>query len=173
MKKKAMGKVFLAILFVTVLTGCSTQEEADTNENTSPNTRSVSARSSTEQEIANVEISVNNVTYTVIMEDTPTGRALVSRLPSTSMRLPASYDRDGVLKYYDMPNEVVSDPEEITTVSAGELLLDGNDRLLLFYQDTEAVGTYTRVGRIENSEGLAEAVGNDEAFFTVTRLANE
>lgn len=173
MKRRFFRKLALVLLLIGVMAGCSRQEDNVSDENGEQNgqTSSSLTGNNSDQAIANVLINVNDAEFTIQMNDTATGRALVSMIPSTSMRLPTSYEQDGVLKYYDMAREVVSDPEELSSVSAGELLLDGNDRLLLYYEDTELNGSYTRVGRIEDATGLAEALGDSDVVFTVSRIS--
>lgn len=173
MKRKIFGKITIALALIGVMAGCNRQDNSGSDGDNDQNEQSVNSlsRSTSEQAITNVEINVNNNDFTIQMNDTPTGRSLVSMIPSSSMRLPTSYDRDGILKYYDMAREVESDPEEISSVSAGELLLDGNDRLLLYYKDTDLSGEYTRVGKIENADNLADVLGNEDVIFTVARVS--
>lgn len=169
MKKKIIKSLFLLAVLLGGVMGCSKNEQNTLSENDSQENSSNMSNPQDEDEITNVEINVNNTNFLVNMDNTPTGKALMARLPSTSMRLPTSYDQDGVLKYYDMPMNIVSNPEKITNVSTGDLLMDGNDRLILYYQDAEINGEYTKVGKIENSDGLAEALGDGEVTFILTK----
>lgn len=164
-----MKKVIIAILSATVLgvslMGCksntsssNTYDEKSTSENASS--------SNNQSEVSNISIQFgeNGETFVINMYNNSTAVELAKSLGTSGMNLPIyNYDDfDGYeyFQYYDIPSRynIPSNPETITYAKAGELYYSDPNRVILFYQDAEINGEYTRVGYMENTEGLKEAV---------------
>ncbi|NGM18118.1 hypothetical protein GMI70_08980 [Eggerthellaceae bacterium zg-893] len=120
-------------------------------------------------ELPVITLSFNGAQYDLVMDDTATSRELLALVPSSRMALPPSHDRDGVWKYYDMATGVSEDPEPLESAQAGDVLLDGPDRLILVYEDTPLDGSYTHVGTVEDVDGLAEALGDGDVDITIIK----
>ncbi len=116
-----------------------------------------------------ITLSFNGAQYDLVMDDTATSRELLALVPSSRMALPPSHDRDGVWKYYDMATGVSEDPEPLESAQAGDVLLDGPDRLILVYEDAPLDGSYTHVGTIQDVDGLAAALGDGDVDITIIK----
>ena len=73
------------------------------------------------------------------------------------------FENHEVMQYYDIPGRytIPSDPETITSERAGEVYYSEPNRMILFYHDAEVTGEYTKVGTIEGTGELSEAVENN------------
>ncbi len=60
-------------------------------------------------------------------------------------------------KYHYLGTSLLSRPENPGRIQAGDLMLYGDECVVLFYKDFST--SYTRIGRLKSAEGLAEAVG--------------
>lgn len=98
------------------------------------------------------------------LEDNPTATAIAGYVGTASWRLPIyhydDYDDWEVMQYYDIPSryEIPSNAETVTSEKAGEVYYSEPNRIILFYQDAEVTGEYTKVGTIEYSEAFQSAV---------------
>ena len=54
-------------------------------------------------------------------------------------------------------------PEQVGHVEAGDVMLFGEDCVVLFYRSFDTPYSYTRIGKINDIEGLADALGDGDA----------
>lgn len=114
---------------------------------------------STEQKI---KITVGSKTFTATLENNASAKELVERMPFTvNMQ-----ELNGNEKYYQFPDSFPSDPRSFDTIKAGDLMLYQSDYLVVFYEDHSTTYDYTRLGVIDNADGLAEALGSGSAQVT-------
>jgi flavodoxin len=108
-----------------------------------------------------IQIQINNQTYTAELEDNETAAAFLEKLPLTLQM----HELNGNEKYaYGV--SLPSDAEAVGTIQAGDLMLFGDDCLVLFYDSFSTGYSYTRIGHITDPEGLADAVGSGNADIT-------
>lgn len=99
--------------------------------------------------------------------DNSTAATIAEYVGTASFRLPINhyddYENWEVMQYYDLPSSYVipSNPETITSAKAGELYYSNPNRIVLFYQDAEVSGEYTKVGYFDYSEEFQAAVENN------------
>ena len=108
-----------------------------------------------------IEITVGGKTFTAEIEDSETGRAFCALLPMT---LNMS-ELNGNEKYHYLSNGLPSNAQYYGTIQAGDLMLYGNSCVVLFYGNAGGY-SYTRLGRLTSTAGLAEAVGSGDVSVT-------
>ena len=111
-----------------------------------------------------VVVTVGGKRFAALVEDTATGRAFLEKLPLTL----DMQELNGNEKYrygVALPTAAVF----CATIEAGDLMLYGSNCLVLFYGAAGGY-SYTRVGRLVSTEGLAEAVGSDTATVTFEKV---
>lgn len=102
-----------------------------------------------------IKITVGGRSFAAEIEDSATGRVFVGRLP---MRLDMS-ELNGNEKYCDLSEPLPAAAKYCATVEAGDLMLYGSSCVVLFYGRAGGY-SYTRIGRLVQPAGLAEAVGS-------------
>lgn len=106
--------------------------------------------------------------YTVELEDNDTAATLADYAARGEYNLPIytyeDYENEDVLQFYDIPSryEIPDDAQHYTEEKAGELYYSYPNRVILFYQDAQIEGDYTKVGTLTTTEGLVDAVRNNE-----------
>ena len=121
---------------------------------TKPNPHS--APTQEEDAMPKLLLTVNGQTFSATLADTPTARALLAQLPlSVSMQ-----ELNGNEKYYYLPESLPTDAQQPGSIRAGDLMLYGADCLVLFYADFSTSYSYTRLGVLDDPEGLAQALGD-------------
>lgn len=114
------------------------------------------------QDISALVIEVNGQTFNATLQDNPTTRALLERLPMTV----TMDELNGNEKYYYMDESLPTDPLRPGQIHAGDLMLYGSDCLVLFYENFPSSYSYTRLGTVDNPAGLASALGNGSIEVT-------
>lgn len=110
-----------------------------------------------------IEININGKTFTAQVEETATGRAFCDLMPMTI----DMSELNGNEKYHYLSNSLPTNPQYCSTIAAGDLMLYGNSCVVLFYGNAGGY-SYTRLGRLSSTDGLAEAVGRGNVKVTFT-----
>jgi hypothetical protein len=93
-----------------------------------------------------------------------TASPLVNLLPVTLEMA----ELNGNEKHGRLPRSLPIDAARPGTIRTGDVLLYGNDTLVVFYQTFQSSYSYTRIGRIEDSAGLAQTLGTGDPRVTFT-----
>lgn len=93
--------------------------------------------------------------FAITPEDNPTARAFAQLLPM-ALDMP---DLNGNEKHVRLPRSLPAHAVRPGTIRTGDVMLYGNDTLVVFYKTFPSSYSYTRIGRITKVEGLVEALG--------------
>nr|WP_320024291.1 cyclophilin-like fold protein [uncultured Acetobacterium sp.] len=161
-----MKKIFLILGLLTLclcLVACDSGQTQKSESVNQENTATVSDPETTEEKVAvnlpamnNIKITVNGQEFSATLYDNQTTQNFVKKLPLTI----DMSELNGNEKFYYLEEPLPVAAEQIGEIRAGDLMLYGDDCLVLFYENFSSAYRYTRIGAIENAEGLAEAVGD-------------
>jgi hypothetical protein len=93
--------------------------------------------------------------FAVTLEDSPTARAFLQMLPM-SLEMPDLNDNE---KHVRLPKSLPTNATRPGTIRTGDLMLYGNDTLVVFYKTFPSSYSYTRIGHFTQLDGLVEALG--------------
>lgn len=68
-------------------------------------------------------------------------------------------DLNGNEKHVELPKALPANASQPGTIHAGDLMLYGSRTLVLFYLTFNSSYSYTRLGRVDDAAGLAQALG--------------
>lgn len=97
-----------------------------------------------------VNMTIDGTTFSVVWENNPSASALRARFP---LALSMS-DLHKNEKYGRLAQPLPASPQPVHTIHTGDIMLYGDDTLVLFYKDFDTTYTYTRLGRIKDTELL-------------------
>lgn len=119
------------------------------------------------QEDFAVNITVGTQVFTAKFYGNEASRALMAQMPFTVNMTDLNRNE----KYYNLPENLPSDnTEKPETIHAGEIMCWSGDTLVLFYETfSNAYGGYVRLGTIEDTTGLAAALGTDNVTVTFSK----
>ena len=102
-----------------------------------------------------INIIVGSKSFTATLADSETGEAFAALLPlSVTMN-----ELNGNEKYHYLSSSLPTAAYQPGTIHAGDLMLYGNNCVVLFYETFNSSYSYTRLGAIDDPSGLAEALG--------------
>lgn len=120
------------------------------------------------QIVTNLKITVGKETFNATLYENKTTQALVALFPMTM----DMSEMNGNEKYYYLTNKLPTASEKVGEISSGDLMLYGTDCLVLFYENFSSAYQYTRIGTIEDADGLAEALGDKKCKVTFDVVKN-
>lgn len=138
------------------------QSDSSDTSVTSPQTEVTTAEQHEEKEADDMQIVVGNKQFAVTLESNDTVTALTEMLPLT---LDMS-ELNGNEKYYYLDTSLPSSPEKVGHISEGDIMLYGDNCLVVFYESFDTSYTYTKIGHIDDTSGLADALGKDGVIVT-------
>lgn len=109
-----------------------------------------------------VNLRINNKEYKLILYDNDTARDFLRMLPLTI----TMNDLNSNEKYYNLSKSLTTKSERAGSIKRGDFMLYGNNCLVLFYESFSTSYSYTRIGYIENTDGLKDSLGNGSIEIT-------
>ena len=121
------------------------------------------AGSDSDHRIGNkMRIKIGTKTCAATLDDNATAAAFKSLLPMTVNMV----ELNGNEKYFDLPGNLPTNASNPRRIQSGDLMIYGSNTLVLFYKTFSTSYSYTKLGRINDTEGLAAAVGSGNVTVT-------
>ncbi len=109
-----------------------------------------------------MKITVGSSVFSATLYDNASANAFKAKLPLTiTMR-----DVNDNEKAYDFSDTLPTNAAVGGNIHAGDLMLYGNNCLVLFYESFNSTYSYSRLGKINNVAGLKTALGNGSVTVT-------
>ena len=103
-----------------------------------------------------INIIIGSKAFTATLADSETGEAFAALLPLTV----TMNELNGNEKYHYLSSSLPTAAYQPGTIHAGDLMLYGNNCVVLFYETFNSSYSYTPIGSIDNPSGLAAALGS-------------
>jgi len=107
-------------------------------------------------------ITIGKAEYTATLADNPAAKAFAALLPMAVNMT----ELNGNEKYCGLGSALPTDTFRPETIRSGDLLLWGANTAVLFYETFSSAYSYTRLGRIDDPDGLAAALGRGSVRVT-------
>ncbi len=121
------------------------------------NTKAADATQTTTKKAGSMKLVIGDKTFKVRLENNPTAQALKEQLPLDLTMT----ELNGNEKYYYY-SALPSEAQKVGTVHAGDVMLFQDNTLVIFYKTFRTDYSYTRIGTIEDTDGLAKALGSGD-----------
>ena len=100
-------------------------------------------------------MTVGERRFAITLTDSPAARAFAAQMPLTLDMA----ELNGNEKHADLPKALPTNASRPGTIRSGDLMLYGSDTLVVFYLTFDSSYSYTRLGRVDDPAGLAQALG--------------
>lgn len=136
-----MKRIIVGILIgILIITGCQKEESIKKEK-----------RSETMKEVM---VIINEKEYSLELEDNKTAKEFLEVLPlSITMS-----ELNGNEKYFYLDKSFTTEEYQPKNISKGDVMLFGNNCLVIFYKNFETTYSYTKIGHIND---LADLDNND------------
>ena len=164
MKKKILLGILIVImiLVVTLIVINLKEGNNDTNQDRKINT---SEEVDGDDLSMKINLTINGNNFTATLDDNETTRELLSKLPlEVSMS-----ELNGNEKYYYFDESFPTNSYRPGNISTGDIMLYGNDCLVIFYEEFDTPYSYTRIGKIDNVDNLKNALGKGNVNVVISK----
>lgn len=163
--------LLLWITLTTIMLACEPNGGLSNNEQGQPsisdsNDEEDNPSDTTEIMINRILVQIDTKSFEAQLEDNTTAQAFAQMLPLTLQM----EELNGNEKYSYLPESLPTSSKRPGRIEKGDLMLFGNNCLVLFYQSFSTGYSYTRIGKIGNSSGLEEAVGRGNVSIRFNAL---
>ena len=156
--KSGMYISFISMIFGLILTSSCARKNT-------PEVPAVGSLKNMDTMQTRINIIVNSKTFSALLSDNASALTFSEMLPMTIVMT----ELNGNEKYFDLPQKLPVDPFHSGVIQAGDLMLYGSNTLVLFYKSFSTSYPYTLLGRIENPDGIAEALGTHSINVTIRK----
>lgn len=113
-------------------------------------------------DIMQIKITADGKTFSAKLYKNETTEALMKKLPMTINMS----ELNGNEKYYYFSDSLPADAKKPSKIEAGDIMLYGDDCLVLFYKSFSTSYSYTSLGYVEDVDGFAKALGSGSVKVT-------
>jgi hypothetical protein len=110
----------------------------------------------------NIIITIENKKYEAILYDNSTTKELIKKFPITI----TMSDLNGNEKYYNFSKSFSISSENVASINKGDIMLFGDNCLVIFYKSFSTRYRYTKLGYIKNLEDLENSLGKGDIEIT-------
>lgn len=156
--------LILACMMIFSLAACGRNGHSSGN---NTNQSSSKKKAAAEEKMITINITIENTTFTAVLENNDTAKAFASQLPLTI----DMSELNGNEKYGNLPSNLRADTASCQgAINEGDLMLYGSNTLVLFYKTFNTSYTYVKLGHIKDTTGLAKALGSGRVKVTFSVL---
>ena len=134
-----MKKILLIFICLILITGCknnSTVHKKNINRS--------------DEKMSNIKVTISNKTYILNLENNKTVDEFINLLPQEY----TMNELNGNEKYVYMDNSLTTNSYNPKHIEKGDVMLFGDNCLVIFYKSFDTPYSYTKIGHIDNLEDL-------------------
>ena len=152
--------VLFVFCFVFTLSACdynkySNIDTGDKTENSASDSEE-DTNFNEDEERRTMKIKINDTIFEVMLEDNSTAKSFCNMLPqSLNMN-----ELNGNEKYCYINSSLPTNSTRINTITAGDIMLWGNNCIVIFYETFSSGYSYSKIGKIVDTTNLKQCLGS-------------
>jgi hypothetical protein len=123
------------------------------------------APAAAKKEESRMWMTVGERRFAITLSDNPAAGAFAALLPLTF----DMSDLNGNEKHVELPKALPADASRPGTIRNGDLMLYGDDTLVVFYLTFDSPYSYTRLGRVDDPAELAKVLGKSNVRLSFSK----
>lgn len=127
-----------------------------------PQNAAIAAENTVKYQGNTMNITIGQSTFNAELANTKAAQELTALLPLTL----EMQDHLSNEKFAELPKSLSRQDQAVGRIEAGDIMLWGGDTLVVFYESFQSSYRYTRLGKIQNTDGLKSAVGTEKVKMT-------
>ena len=143
--KKILYTIFIVLVIIS-FAGCGNLTSGENANQGNTNNEGVQT----------MKITILDTTFSVDLENNRTVEEFIKLLPMTINMS----ELNGNEKYYYLDVELPTHTQRVGQINAGDIMLWGNDCIVIFYESFTTSYQYTKIGHINNADNLANIMGS-------------
>lgn len=148
-----MKKVLLiTICSLLLFTGCSNNSNSQniSEDETNNSTNEAIETKESDVKVSDIKVTINDKTYTLKLENNKTVEDFINLLPKKF----TMNELNGNEKYIYMDNSLTTNSYNPKHIEKGDVMLFGDNCLVIFYKSFDTSYSYTKIGHIDNLNDL-------------------
>ena len=159
MKKSIFILFIISILFSFCACSNTNNISDQTTQSATQEQKSTTTDTNTTERVDNmITVKIGDESFSAQLYDNETAKAFADMLPLTL----DMQELHGNEKYYYFNHSLPTDSMNISEIHCGDIMLYGSNCIVLFYDSLSTEYSYTKIGHIENTQGLANAAGSGD-----------
>ena len=143
--KKRLILSMLVIVSLFIVAGCNSKDnKSSEKDNTNP------IKNDSSEVISSMKVIISGKQYTIQLEDNETTKSFVNLLPQEYKMS----ELNGNEKYVYLDTTLPTNSSNPKHINSGDVMLYGNNCLVLFYKSFDTSYSYTKIGHIDNLPDL-------------------
>lgn len=149
-------------MMITGLSACDTDDANNPEVPQQPENPGDDNEENDSEESMKLKLTIGSSAFTATLKDNATTTAFKKLLPMTVTMSELNNNE----KYYNLSNGLPTNPTNPGTIQNGDLMLYGSQTFVLFYKSFATSYSYTRLGKVNDTTGLASALGSGSVTVT-------
>lgn len=161
MNKKVLIIILICVVIIVAVTLCFFKNNSKTDdkqnnevsnivENKETQNNNISNKESERIMNTTIKVNIDNKIYTATLEQNETAKQLINMLPQKFNMS----ELNGNEKYVYLDTTLSSNSYNPKHIEKGDIMLYGNNCLVVFYKSFNTSYSYTKIGHIENLDDL-------------------
>ena len=149
MNKKIIYNI-LVILSLFIIVGCNLKKVEKKENNEMINVKQNDINNNSSEVIDSLKIFINNQEYTIYLENNENVKSFIKLLPQEFHM----NELNGNEKYVYLDDKLPTNESNPKNINTGDVMLYGNNCLVIFYKSFNTNYSYTKIGHIDNLPNL-------------------
>ena len=150
MKERILVSI-LIIVSIFIIPGCDSKNNDNKINNNVNSKKETKEKETNSNEVINsVKVTINGKQYKIQLEDNETAESFVNLLPQEFNMS----ELNGNEKYIYLDTTLPTNSSNPKHINSGDVMLYGNNCLVIFYKSFDTSYSYTIIGHIDNLDNL-------------------